>query len=102
MRLHQDYDKFIKLETEIMVIGPESKNSFVKYWEKEKLPFIGLSDPSHKILKLYGQQIKLFKLGRQPAQIIINKKGLVTYVHYGHSMSDIPKNEELLKLIKTN
>jgi hypothetical protein len=42
----------------------------------------------------------LFKLGRMPAQIIVNKKGIARYVHYGDSMSDIPSNEELLELIK--
>jgi hypothetical protein len=34
-----------------------------------------------------------------PAQVIIDKQGMVRFVHYGHSMSDIPDNSELLALL---
>jgi peroxiredoxin Q/BCP len=30
--------------------------------------------------------------------VLIDKTGVARYVHYGHSMSDIPTNEELLAL----
>lgn len=60
---------------------------------------MGLPDPRHSVLKLYGQQIKIFKFGRMPAQTIIDKKGFVRYIHYGKSMSDIPSNAELYALI---
>jgi peroxiredoxin Q/BCP len=100
-QLRQDYQKFVKLDTEIIVAGPEKAEAFRDYWAKENLPFIGLPDPEHKVLKLYGQEVKIFKLGRMPAQVIINKAGKVRFVHYGHSMIDIPKNKELLNLIET-
>ena len=99
-QLRQDYQRFSKLDTEIVVIGPEDAESFQKYWKKEDLPFIGLPDPKHKILKLYGQEVKLFKLGRMPAQMLIDKSGMLRYVHYGHSMADIPLNEDIMNLIK--
>ena len=62
------------------------------------MPFIGLPDPTHSVLKLYGQEVNLFKLGRMPAQVLIDRAGVARFVHYGHSMSDIPKNEEILAL----
>ena len=99
-QLRQDYQRFLKLDTEIVVIGPEDAESFQKYWKKEDLPFIGLPDPKHKILKLYGQEVNLFKLGRMPAQMLIDKSGMLRYVHYGHSMADIPLNEDIMNLIK--
>ena len=98
-QLRQDFEKFKERDAEIIVLGPESVRSFKDYFEKEELPFIGIPDPKHTILKLYGQEIKLFKLGRMPTQIIIDKKGIVRYTHYGHSMSDIPKNNEVLGLL---
>ena len=61
--------------------------------------FVGLPDPKHSVLKRYGQQIKLFKLGRMPAQVIVDKQGQARYVHYGHSMRDLPPNDELLALL---
>jgi peroxiredoxin Q/BCP len=63
------------------------------------LPFIGLPDEKHKVLKLYGQKVKIFKIGRMPGQMIIDKEGILRYVHYGNSMQEIPENEEILKLL---
>lgn len=99
-QLRRDYQRFVKLDTEIIVAGPENAEAFREYWAKEDLPFIGLPDPEHKVLKLYGQEVKLFKLGRLPAQMLIDKSGKVRFVHYGHSMSDIPSNQEIIDLIE--
>jgi peroxiredoxin Q/BCP len=96
MQLHQDYEKFLQNEIEILVIGPEKSDAFKKLWEKHNLPFTGLPDPEHKVLKMYGQEVKIFKLGRMPAQMLIDKKGILRFVHYGHSMKDIPSTEEVL------
>ena len=98
-QLRQDYDEFIARNTEVVVAGPEGAKAFAKFWEKESLQFIGLPDPTHSVLKLYGQQVKIFKLGRMPAQVLIDKQGTVRYVHYGKSMDDIPETEEILAMI---
>jgi peroxiredoxin len=98
-QLRQDYAKFVERGAVIVVLGPEEPAAFQDYWEKETLPFIGLPDPQHSVLKLYGQEVKLFKFGRMPAQVIVDREGTVRYVHYGHDMSDIPSNEELLELL---
>ena len=63
------------------------------------MPFPGLADPEHSVSKLYGQEVKIFKLGRMPAQLIIDKKGMIRYKHYGNSMSDIAENSEMLSKI---
>lgn len=97
-QLRQDYQKFIARDVEIVVVGPEDAKAFAAYFEKESLPFIGLPDPKASVLKLYGQEVNLFKLGRMPAQVLIDKAGVARFVHYGHSMSDIPANEEILSL----
>lgn len=59
---------------------------------------VSLSHPMHKVLRQYGQEIRLFKFGRMPAQVMVDKSGIARYVHYGNSMSDIPPNDELLSL----
>ena len=99
-QLCQDYQDFIKLNTEVIVVGSEKAELFQKYWRKQELPFIGLPDPDHIIQKLYGQEIKPFKLGRMPAQMLIDKSGVIRYAHYGDSMADIPSNREIMNLIK--
>jgi peroxiredoxin Q/BCP len=98
-QLRHDYHRFAERKAIIIVVGPERAEVFRSYWEKESLPFVGLPDPTHSVLRLFGQEVNLFKLGRMPAQVIIDRQGIARYAHYGHSMSDIPANEELLNLL---
>ena len=97
-QLRQDFAQFVARDIEVVVVGPENARAFSEYWRKESLPFVGLPDPKASVLKLYGQEVNLFKLGRMPAQVLIDKAGIARFVHYGHSMSDIPKNAEILAL----
>ncbi len=99
MQLHQDYNKFLEKDTKIVVIGPENTNKFKDYWEENNLKFYGIPDEKKSVLKLYEQKVNLFKLGRMPAQMLVDKEGVLRYIHYGHSMQDIPKNSEMFKLI---
>lgn len=98
-QLRQDYDAFVSRDVAVVVVGPEDAQGFAAYFQKEALPFIGLPDPKASVLKLYGQEVNLFKLGRMPAQVLIDKEGVARFVHYGHSMSDIPSNQEILALV---
>jgi peroxiredoxin Q/BCP len=98
-QLRRDYLEFMARETEILVIGPEDEKTFALYWEKEALPYIGLPDPEHRVADLYGQEVKLLKLGRMPALVVIDKYGQIRYQHYANSMRDIPPNDEILALL---
>ncbi len=98
-QLRQDYQQFVDRDASVIVLGPDSSEAFKNYWQENDLPFVGLPDPKASVLKLYGQEVNLFKLGRMPAQLIVDKQGNVRFVHYGHSMSDIPENEELFSLL---
>ncbi len=98
-QLRQDEEKIISRNTVIIVAGPDSAKDFKKFWAKNDLHFIGIPDPSHSILKMFGQEVNLFKLGRMPAQVIVDKKGIARFAHYGHVMSDIPENVEILSIL---
>ena len=98
-QLRQDYKHFTDREVEILVVGPDSQSSFIDYWTKNELPFTGLPDPDHKVSKLYGQKVKFSRLGRMPAMMLIDKKGLLRFYHYADSMMDIPPNQSVLELI---
>jgi peroxiredoxin len=97
-QLRHDYTRFKERDVEVVVVGPEDARKFADYWQAQSLPFTGLPDPTFSVLKLYGQEVNLFRLGRMPAQVLIDKAGVARFVHYGHSMSDIPSNEEILAL----
>ena len=98
-QLRQDYDEFVKRETAVVVVGPDDVEKFAAYFTENSLSFIGLPDPKHEVLRLYGQQIKIFKFGRMPAQVLIDKEGVARFIHYGHDMQDIRPTDEMLALI---
>jgi len=100
-QLRLDYEKFVELECEVVVVGPDSAEAFRGYWQEQLFPFVGLPDPKHSVLKKFGQEVKIFKLGRMPAQVLVDKQGYARFVHYGHSMKDIPENQEILSLIES-
>ena len=100
-QLRQNSDRLAKLDIEVLVVGPENPDEFRKYWEKESLPFTGLPNPDHSVMELYGQEIKIFKLGRMPAQMLIDKSGILKFVYYGNSMADIPELNEIEKALDT-
>jgi len=98
-QLRRGYQEFLIRNAEIIAVGPESADTFTKWWSEHDMPFPGLPDPTHTVSKLYGQQVKLLKLGRLPAQLVIDKKGLIRFVHHGNSMSDIIENNKILLLL---
>jgi peroxiredoxin len=97
-QLRQNHDELVARDIEVIVVGPEDARAFAAYFARESLPFVGLPDPTTSVLKLYGQEVKVFKLGRMPAQVLVDKAGVARYAHYGHSMSDIPPVAETLAL----
>ncbi len=98
-QLSRDYQQFVERNTEIIAIGPEDGKSFAEWWHEHQMPFTGIADPDHIISKTYGQQVKLIKLGRLPASLLIDREGKIRYRHFGQSMSDIPQNQQVLNLI---
>ena len=98
-QLRLDYHEFETRKTVVVVVGPEDAAAFKSYWKQHELPFVGLPDPRASVLKLYGQEVNLFKLGRMPAQVVVDIAGIARFVHYGHSMSDIPENSEMLEML---
>jgi peroxiredoxin Q/BCP len=98
-QLRQGYHEFSRRDTKVVVVGPEGEEAFASFWKEHRLPFQGLPDPRHSVLRLFGQEVNLFKLGRMPAQLLTDRKGIVRFAHYGHSMRDIPSNEEILELL---
>jgi len=99
MQLRHESERLIKLDMVVLVIGPDNATAFKKFWEKESLPFVGLPDPDHTVSNLYAQEVKILKLGRLPAQMLIDKAGKIKFIHYGKSMSDIPGIDVLERIM---
>lgn len=99
-QLRQDYQQFVDREAEIVIVGPDNQAAFVREWAKQEFPFVGIPDPEHTIADLFGQEVKLLQFGRMPALMVIDQAGQIIYTHYGASMQDIPKNQEILDVIQ--
>jgi peroxiredoxin len=97
--MRDEYSLFKGRGAEILAVGPDKPEQFVRYWANERIPFPGLPDPTHRVALQYRQEVKLFKLGRMPLVCVVDNEGRIRYAHYGTSMSDIPSNEELLRVI---
>ena len=98
-RLRDDHEKFKARGAAILAIGPNTEAAFQKYWSEEKISFIGVPDPEHRVAILYRQQVNIFKLGRMPLMCIVDKNGRIRFAHYGASMADIPETATLLNVI---
>jgi peroxiredoxin Q/BCP len=98
-QLRQDYQEFVKRDTEVIILGPDGPSAFKRTWQMEDMPMIGLADPGSKVADRYHQKVNLLKWGRMPALLVIDKNGIIRFVHYGNSMSDIPENAAILGLI---
>jgi peroxiredoxin len=98
-QLRQDYQKFVKLDTEVVAVGPEDARTFSNFWHSHHMPFVGIPDPQHVIARLFGQKVNLLKMGRMPALMVIDRAGRIRYQHYGDSMSDIPTDKDILSLL---
>jgi peroxiredoxin len=98
-RLRDGYDHFTRRGVEILAVGPNLRSTFQQYWRNERIPFVGLPDPDHRVALQYRQEVNLFKLGRMPLSCVVDANGMIRYAHYGTSMRDIPSNDELLQVI---
>jgi peroxiredoxin Q/BCP len=98
-RLRDGYEEFTSRGVEVLAVGPHPLEIFDKYWQNERIPFVGLPDPSHSVAVQYRQEVNMFKLGRMPLSCVVDANGYIRFAHYGTSMRDIPSNDELLQVI---
>jgi len=99
--MHADYAAFRELGAEIVVVAREEAAVMRERFEADRLPFIGVPDPTGELGRLYRQQWKLLKKGRMPACFVIDRQARLAFVHYGRSMTDIPENTSILQLIRS-
>ena len=97
--MKQAYKEFTSRNATIVVVAPHAAAKVTEYWKEEELPMIGVPDEDGTLAHLYGQEWKLLKLGRMPALFVIDRKGTLAFAQYGKTMSDIPKNSEMLQVL---
>jgi peroxiredoxin len=97
----KDLEQFEQVDTIIYPILVDDLKNAVKMeqkYAKERFPIY--YDETKEATKRLHQEFKIFKLGRMPALLIVDKEGIIRYAYYSDSMSDIPKNKILLEVIE--
>jgi peroxiredoxin len=98
-QLRQDYEAFAKRNVVVLIIGPDGPRAFKRFWEEQKMPFIGLADVGSKVSDLYQQEVNILKLGRMPAVFVVDEEGKIRFAHYAQHMADIPSNAQVLTIL---
>ena len=100
-RLAYVFDEFTALNTELIPILVDTQEHAKQMEDKyAKNKFAIYYDQENSVAKLLNQQWVWWKLGRMPGLFIVNKKGIIQFAYYSDSMADIPKNQDLLDVLK--
>tara|TARA_B110000971_G_scaffold139604_1_gene142722 strand:- start:260 stop:706 length:447 start_codon:yes stop_codon:yes gene_type:complete len=75
------YEEFLELGAEVIGISSDGVKSHQKFATRHKLPFVLLSDSKKKVQRLFKLPKILFGLFTKRITFVINKDGLVSYVH---------------------
>ncbi len=75
------YEDFLQLGAEVIGISSDGVKSHQKFAARHKLPFVLLSDSKKKVQRLFKLPKILFGLYTKRITFVIDKEGLVSYVH---------------------
>ena len=95
----QDYDQFKKLESEIVVIAPDTMQNANRYFANNPVPFPALVDDTLEVYQQFDVQSKLISLGQRPGLFIIDKNGIVQFAFVGMQQWEIPNNSLVLQTL---
>ena len=92
------YSDFTKAGAMVIGINAGSVETHKKFIQNHQLPFILLSDPDNKVLKMFGVKKKFFISGRET--FVVDKSGKIVFTY--DSFTNGPAHErEALSFIKT-
>jgi peroxiredoxin Q/BCP len=93
-----NFGEFTKAGAIVIGINSGTVESHQKFIKNHDLPFILLSDPGNKVLKLFGVKSKFFISGRET--FVVDKSGRIVFTY--DSFTNGPAHEkETLRFIQT-
>jgi len=100
-RLGKEVDKLKNLNTEIYAITAdrfENARRLELHYTKSAFPIF--FDRKHEVVRMLHQEVKIFKLGRLPAVLIVDVEGTIKWTYYGSDFRDIPTNKEIFEALE--
>jgi peroxiredoxin Q/BCP len=98
--LRKEYETFRELNAELFPILVDDKDNAIKMENKYARKYPIYYDEEKTVANMLNQEVKLLKLGRLPALLILDPENVIRYAYYGDSMSDIPENEQLFEILR--
>lgn len=98
--MRRDYDKYLALDAELLVIGHQDMATCQAYFRNNELPFPGLVDEAYSVYQQFDVQSKAVSLGQRPGLFIIDKAGTVRFAYVGWQQWEIPPNNEVLEMLE--
>lgn len=100
MQLRQDYEKFTALDSEIVVIAPDTMGNAESFFSRSPVPYTALVDDSLKVYEMFDVQSKWTSLGQRPGLFIIDQQGIVQFAYLGTQQWEIPSNQVVLEKLQ--
>lgn len=97
--MRADYPRFQALGAEIVAVAPHTIVEVDDYWQRQRLPFIGVADPDRRVFAAYDVQSTVWSLGQRPGLFLIDRTGAVRYAQVGAQQWDIPRNADVLRTL---
>ena len=98
-QLRHDYEKFQKLNAEILVVVPNGPRMIERHVRKNHPPYVILGDKGSKVAGSYLQVKQLFSLGT-PCVFVVDLSGRIRYAHYATSLLEEPDNQKPLSILE--
>lgn len=102
LQLQQKLDFLKQQKIAVAVVVPDKKAKLDKYLANNPLDLNFVLDDKHQVADKYQQEVKLLRLGRMPAQIVLNNQLKPVYQHFAKSMADIVAEEIIFQEIGEN
>jgi peroxiredoxin len=95
-RLRREFEAFESRRAVVLIIGPDRPDQIQEYWRREDFTFPGFADTDNEVASLFRQKADLYRRGRLPSVVIVDRESRIRFRHDGASAPDIPDNSTLL------
>lgn len=99
-RLKNDLEKIEAFDGYLLAVLAEREKNAKKMEELYTQTYPVFYDKSKKVVNMLKQEVIAKKLGRMPALLVVDKKGIIQYAYFSDSMKDIPENEVILEVLR--
>jgi peroxiredoxin len=98
-QLRDDYSAFQAYQTEVLVIVPNGPHMLKARLPELALPYPVLMDKGSKVAYRYSGVEKFWLEGTALA-VLVDKGGLIRYIHAAQTQSEEPDNAEILRVLQ--